>query len=164
MDRVEETLQRAHKHGPMDYVESQREWLADFWDRADVEIPDQPELQQAVRWNMFQLIQSTARAEDLGIAAKGVTGSGYCGQYFWDTEIYVMPFLTYTMPQVARNALRFRYRMLPKARARAAELDQRGALYPWRTINGEEASAYYAAGTAQYHIAVASTHVTLPSD
>lgn len=161
MDRVEETLQRAHKHGPMDYVESQREWLADFWDRADVEIPDQPELQQAVRWNMFQLIQSTARAEDLGIAAKGVTGSGYCGHYFWDTEIYVMPFLTYTMPQVARNALRFRYRMLPKARARAAELDQRGALYPWRTINGEEASAYYAAGTAQYHIDADITYATV---
>ncbi|WP_276879389.1 glycoside hydrolase family 65 protein [Lawsonella clevelandensis] len=161
MDRVDRTLRRARKRGAGDYLEAQQAWLAEFWERADVEIPDQPELQQAVRWNMFQLIQSSARAEDLGISAKGVTGSGSAGHYFWDTEIYVMPFLTYTMPQVARNALRFRYQMLPKARDRASELDQCGALYPWRTINGEEASAYYAAGTAQYHIDADITYATV---
>jgi alpha,alpha-trehalose phosphorylase len=105
-----------------------------------------------VRWNLFQVIQSAARAEGAGIPAKGVTGSGYDGHYFWDTEIYLLPFLTYTSPHYARNALRFRYSMLDAARRRAADLNQRGALFPWRTINGEEASAYYAAGTAQYHI------------
>ena len=84
--------------------------------------------------------------------AKGVSGSGYSGHYFWDTEIYVLPFLTYTSPQWARNALRARVLMLPAARRRAAQLNEAGALFPWRTINGEEASAYYAAGTAQYHI------------
>src|SRR5699024_7256419 len=78
--------------------------------------------------------------------------SGYEGHYFWDTEIYALPFLTYTSPGTARNALRFRYQMLEAARRRASELAQHGALFPWRTINGEEASAYYAAGTAQYHI------------
>jgi alpha,alpha-trehalose phosphorylase len=88
----------------------------------------------------------------VGIPAKGVTGSGYGGHYFWDSEIYVLPFCTYTSPRFARNALRFRYTMLPAARRRARELSSDGALYPWRTINGEEASAYYAAGTAQYHI------------
>ncbi len=110
------------------------------------------ELQQAVRWNLFQLAQASMRAEGSGVPAKGVTGSGYDGHYFWDTEIYVLPFLTYTSPAIARNALRFRYSMLDAARRRAVELNQRGALFPWRTINGEEASAYYAAGTAQYHI------------
>ena len=84
--------------------------------------------------------------------AKGLTGSGYGGHYFWDTEIYVMPFLTYTNPQFARNAMRFRYKMLPAARERALELSHDGVLFPWRTINGHESSAYYAAGTAQYHI------------
>ena len=84
--------------------------------------------------------------------AKGVSGSGYSGHYFWDTEIYVMPFLSYTSPGMARSALRFRYNMLDAARRRAQDLAQSGALFPWRTINGEEASAYYAAGTAQYHI------------
>ena len=93
-----------------------------------------------------------ARAEQSGVPAKGVTGSGYGGHYFWDTEIYVMPFLTYTSPKLARNALRFRYGMLAAAARRAKDLPQSGALFPWRTINGEEASAYYAAGTAQYHI------------
>ena len=87
-----------------------------------------------------------------GVPAKGVTGTGYSGHYFWDTEIFVVPFLTYTSPQMARSELRFRYNMLGAARRRAEELAQNGALFPWRTVNGEEASAYYAAGTAQYHI------------
>jgi len=105
-----------------------------------------------VRWNLFQLAQASARADSSGIPAKGLTGSGYSGHYFWDTEIYVMPFLTYTSPLFARNALKMRERMLPAARKRARQLNEGGALFPWRTISGEEASAYYAAGTAQYHI------------
>ncbi|MGA9550366.1 MAG: glycosyl hydrolase family 65 protein, partial [Rhodomicrobium sp.] len=90
--------------------------------------------------------------EDSGVPAKGLTGRAYEGHYFWDTEIYLMPFLTYTSPTIARNLLAFRYGMLDQARARARHLRHRGAMFPWRTINGEEASAYYAAGTAQYHI------------
>ena len=93
-----------------------------------------------------------ARRRRRACPAKGVTGSGYSGHYFWDTEIYVLPFLTYTTPLWARNALRMRTLMLPAARRRARQLNEAGALFPWRTINGEEASAYYAAGTAQYHI------------
>jgi alpha,alpha-trehalose phosphorylase len=130
----------------------QREWLDGFWDRSDVEIVDHPELQQAVRWNLFMLAQAAARADSSGVPAKGMTGSGYSGHYFWDTEIYVMPFLTYTSPLLGRNALKMRERMLPAARRRARQLNEGGALFPWRTISGEEASAYYAAGTAQYHI------------
>ena len=152
IDRCERTLDRTHEQGVRHQYAEQRQWLDDFWARCDVEIPGHPKLQQAVRWNLFALCQAAARAEGQGIPAKGVTGSGYGGHYFWDTEIYVMPFLTYTMPWAARNALRFRYSLLDSARSRAHELSQRGALFPWRTINGHEASAYYAAGTAQYHI------------
>ncbi|MEZ0577431.1 glycoside hydrolase family 65 protein [Nocardioides sp. MH1] len=152
IDRCERTLARTHEQGVEHQYDEQRRWLEDFWARSDVEISGRPELQQAVRWNLFSVLQASARAEAQGIAAKGVTGSGYGGHYFWDTEIYVMPFLTYTMPWAARNALRFRYSLLDNARSRARELSQRGALFPWRTINGNEASAYYAAGTAQYHI------------
>ncbi|KAA1427982.1 glycoside hydrolase family 65 protein [Nocardioides antri] len=152
IDRCERTLDRTHDQGVDYQYAEQRAWLADFWERCDVEIEGHPDLQQAVRWNLFAICQASARAEGQGIAAKGVTGSGYAGHYFWDTEIYVMPFLTYTMPWAARNALRFRYSLLEHARIRARELSQRGALFPWRTINGNEASAYYAAGTAQYHI------------
>ncbi|HSN10873.1 MAG TPA: glycosyl hydrolase family 65 protein, partial [Propionibacteriaceae bacterium] len=152
VDRCRRTLDRVKETGTEAVFAAQRAWLDAFWERSDVEIGGRPELQQAVRWNLFQVIQAAARAEGQGIPAKGVTGSGYDGHYFWDTEIYLLPFLTYTSPQYARNALRFRYTMLDAARRRAADLNQRGALFPWRTINGEEASAYYAAGTAQYHI------------
>ena len=110
------------------------------------------ELQQALRFNLFQIFQASIKLEEVGIPAKGLTGQAYDGNYFWDTEVYLLPFLIYTNPQVARNLLEFRYRMLDKARQRAREVDEQGALFPWRTIDGEETSAYYAAGTAQYHI------------
>ncbi len=152
VDRCRRTLDRVREDGLEQQLNDQRAWLDDFWARSDVEIPGQPEVQQAVRWNLFQVLQASARAEGNGIPAKGVTGSGYSGHYFWDTEIYALPFLTYTTPRIARSALRFRYTLLESARRRARELAQQGALYAWRTINGEEASAYYAAGTAQYHI------------
>ncbi len=152
IDRCERTLDRAAEEGLHHQFAEQERWLADFWARSDVEVGGQPEVQQAVRWNLFSIMQASARAEQQGIPAKGVTGPGYGGHYFWDTEIYVMPFLTYTTPYAARNALRFRHSLLPAARRRARELCQRGALFPWRTIDGNEASAYYAAGTAQYHI------------
>lgn len=150
-DRCVRTLDRASATGIERLRAGQAEWLDDFWANSDVTIDD-PALQQALRWNLFQVAQASARAEGVGIPAKGITGSGYGGHYFWDTEIYVLPFLTYTRPQATRSALRFRYQLLDHARRRAAELSQHGALFPWRTINGEEASAYYAAGTAQYHI------------
>ena len=81
-----------------------------------------------------------------------MTGRGYEGHYFWDTEIYVVPFLMHTSPDWARQVLDFRCGMLEAARGRAREIGHGGAAFPWRTINGEEASAWYAAGTAQYHI------------
>ncbi|EAP98008.1 trehalose phosphorylase [Janibacter sp. HTCC2649] len=152
LDRCERTLDRVTEEGLQHQYAEQRSWLDGFWQRADIEIPGHPAIQQATRWNLLALAQASARAETYGIPAKGVTGSGYGGHYFWDTEIYVMPFLTYTMPYAARNAMRFRLSLLDSARTRAGELSQKGALFPWRTINGHEASAYYAAGTAQYHI------------
>ena len=130
----------------------QRRWFDAFWADADVRVPGQSAVQQALRWNLFQLAQAAARADGRGIGAKGVTGSGYSGHYFWDTEIYVLPYLIHTRPELARRALEFRHALLPAARRRAATMDEAGALFPWRTINGEEASAYYPAGTAQYHI------------
>ena len=141
---------------PRPLAAEQRDWYDAFWAASDVEVasddPHHAAVQQAIRFNLFTLAQASGRADGHGVAAKGVTGSGYEGHYFWDTEVYVAPFLSYTRPELARNLMHFRSRMLPAARDRARELSQRGALFPWRTINGEEASAYYAAGTAQVHI------------
>ena len=150
--RAAADLDQAQTDGVDVLLAEQAQWLTGFWADADIELPGQPELQQAVRWCLFQLAQAAGRADGRGIAAKGVTGSGYEGHYFWDTEIYLVPFFAHTNPESARQMLRFRLGLLEPARHRARELAQRGALFPWRTINGDEASAYYAAGTAQYHI------------
>ncbi len=158
--RAQRSLDRAVSHGFDDLLEDQRQYLDTFWGRSDVQVEVDPgqarrsttRIQQAIRWNLFQILQATGRAEGTGVPAKGLTGQAYEGHYFWDTEIYLLPFLIYTAPRIARNLLKFRHSMLDKARQRAREVNQKGALFPWRTINGEEASAYYAAGTAQYHI------------
>lgn len=158
--RSERTLDRAASGGFEALLAGQRKYLDDFWQRSDMRADADPavsprrteEIQQAIRFNLFQIFQAAARAEGVGIAAKGLTGQAYEGHYFWDAEIYVLPFLIYTSPRIARNLLKLRHSMLDKARQRALQVNQRGALFPWRTINGEEASAYYAAGTAQYHI------------
>ncbi|MGA1521966.1 MAG: glycoside hydrolase family 65 protein, partial [Ilumatobacteraceae bacterium] len=146
-DRCARTLDRAASTGREALEAEQRGWFDDFWSRSDVRIGGDPSTQQAVRWNLFQLAQASAATNEAGIAAKGVSAAGYEGHYFWDTEVYVVPFLANTDPEAARRLLRFRYGLLDAARRRATELSQRGALYPWRTINGEEGSAYYAAGT-----------------
>jgi len=159
--RAEWTLDRVTARGFQELLESQAEYMQDFWRRSDVRIRDiredrtkrtTIEIQQAIRFNLFHILQASARAEDTGVPAKGLTGQAYEGHYFWDTEIYLLPFLIYTSPQIAKHLLTFRYKMLAQARSRAQQLGHRGAMFPWRTINGEEASAYYAAGTAQYHI------------
>ena len=155
-DRCRRTLDRVGAAGFDSLVAAQRACLDRFWDRADVTLEDTVRhpvrMQQAVRWNLFHLAQATWRAEGAGIPAKGLTGDAYDGHYFWDTETWVLPFLDYTQPRIARNLLRFRHSMLPKARDRARDLDLQGALFPWRTIAGDEASAYHLAGTAQFHL------------
>jgi alpha,alpha-trehalose phosphorylase len=151
-DRCDRTLERAERHSAAGYHAEQQQWFANFWEASDVEVAHDDATQQAIRFNLFSVAQASARVDQQGVPAKGVSGSGYEGHYFWDSEIYVVPFLTFTQPHVARNLLHFRSRMLPAARTRAREMAQGGALFPWRTINGEEASAYYAAGSAQMHI------------
>lgn len=159
--QAEGTMDRVTTRGFQQLLASQEQYMDDFWRRSDVRVRDvredrvkrsTVEIQQAIRFNLFHILQASARAENTGVPAKGLTGQAYEGHYFWDTEIYLLPFLTYTSPRIARNLLTFRYKMLTQARAHANELGHRGAMFPWRTINGEEASAYYAAGTAQYHI------------
>ena len=159
--RVERTLDRAVDEGFMALQAGQQQYMEDFWRRSDVRVSDVRQdlvkrttmvVQQAIRFNLFHILQACARSDSTGVAAKGLTGDAYEGHYFWDSEIYLLPFLIYTAPRTAKNLLLFRYNMLDQARARARELGHRGAMYPWRTISGEEASAFYAAGTAQYHI------------
>jgi alpha,alpha-trehalose phosphorylase len=151
-DQVEAALSEAHHIGWDGLLAAQRAYLDEFWERADVELDGDAEVQQAVRVALFHVLQSGARAEQRAIPAKGLTGPGYDGHAFWDSEMFVLPVLTYTEPDAARDALRWRHRTIEMARERAAQLGLRGAAFPWRTIAGEECSGYWPAGTAAFHI------------
>ena len=151
-DQAAAALSGARYTGWDGLLEGQRAYLDDFWDSADVEVEGDPDCQQAVRFGLFHVLQASARAERRAIAGKGLTGTGYDGHAFWDTEGFVLPLLTYTTPRAAADALRWRASILDIAKERAAQLDLDGAAYPWRTIRGEECSAYWPAGTAAWHI------------
>ena len=151
-DQVAAAVAGARHSGWDGLLAEQREYLDDFWDHADVEIEGDEELQQAIRFALFHTLQAGARGEQRAIAAKGLTGPGYDGHAFWDTEAFVLPVLTYTAPRAARDALRWREDTLDLARERAAFLGLKGAAFPWRTISGPECSGYWPAGTAAFHI------------
>jgi alpha,alpha-trehalose phosphorylase len=151
-DQVDAALAAAAHDGWEGLLADQRGCLDDFWARADVEVEGDEEIQQAVRFALFHVLQAGARAEQRAIPAKGLTGSGYDGHAFWDTEMFVLPVLTHTAPAAVAEALRWRYNTLDDARERAAQLGLSGAAFPWRTIAGREGSAYWPAGTAAFHV------------
>ncbi|WP_435134232.1 glycoside hydrolase family 65 protein [Actinacidiphila sp. bgisy144] len=151
-DQADAALVGARDTGWQGLLDQQRSYLDDFWERADVEVDGDTEIQQAVRFALFHVLQTAARAEQRAIPAKGLTGSGYDGHTFWDAETFVLPLLTFTAPQAAAEVLRWRHTTLPAARERAAQLGLEGATFPWRTINGDEASSYWPAGTAAFHV------------
>jgi alpha,alpha-trehalose phosphorylase len=151
-DQVAAALTAARHTGWDGLLAEQRQFLDEFWDRALVEVDGDPEIEQAVRYALFQVLQAGARSEGRAVAAKGMTGTGYDGHTFWDTETFVLPVLTYTRPAAAADVLRWRHSTLPVARDRARTLGHEGAAFPWRTIAGEECSGYWPAGTAAFHI------------
>ncbi len=151
----EEIISDAKKARDIGYNElllRHTEYLQKYWDDVDVVIEGDLALQQAFRFNALQLLQSTGRGGVTTTAAKGLTGESYEGHFFWDTEMYIVPFFLYSRPEIARNLLLYRYNTLPEARENARRVRVGGALYPWRTINGQEASAFFMGSTVQFHI------------
>jgi alpha,alpha-trehalose phosphorylase len=151
-DQVSGAVVVARRAGFDGLLAEQRSYLDDFWDAADVEVVGDDDIQQAVRFGLFHVLQAGARTEGRGIPAKGLTGPGYDGHTFWDTEAFVLPVLTYAKPEAAAHALRWRYSTLQLAKQRAQMLGVRGAAFAWRTIRGQECSGYWPAGTAAMHI------------
>ncbi|MFB4316128.1 glycoside hydrolase family 65 protein [Actinomadura sp. 21ATH] len=151
-DQVVGALAAARHTGWDGLLEQQSEYLHDFWRGADVEVDGDAEIQQAVRFGLFHVLQAGARAERRMIPAKGLTGPGYDGHTFWDTETFVLPVLTYTHPAAAADVLAWRHMTLPMACERARQLGLSGSAFPWRTIRGQECSGYWPAGTAAFHI------------
>ncbi|ASN22813.1 family 65 glycosyl hydrolase [Streptomyces pluripotens] len=151
-DQVDAAVAAAVSTGWEGLAHEQRTFLDRFWAGADVEVEGDAQIQQAVRFALFHVLQAAARGENQAIPAKGLTGTGYDGHSFWDIESYVLPVLTFTAPQAVASALRWRHRTLPAARQRAHQLGLAGATFPWRTISGAECSAYWPAGTAAFHV------------
>ena len=146
-------LDIAEADGFQRLLSEQKAAMDAFWQAADIQIDGDEALQQGLRFNLFHIMQSAGRDGRTGMGAKGLSGEGYEGHYFWDTEMYVLPVFIWTNPELAKQLLLYRYHTLPQARERAKVLGHpNGALYPWRTINGEEASTHFVLGTAQYHI------------
>jgi alpha,alpha-trehalose phosphorylase len=152
LDQVVAALAAARHAGWEGLAAGQRAFLDEFWSGADVEVEGDPEVQQAVRFGLFHVLQAGVRAERRPIPAKGLTGPGYDGHTFWDTESFVLPVLTYSNPTAAADALRWRMLTLELAEQGAAELGLAGAAFPWRTIRGQPSSGYWPAGTAAFHI------------
>ncbi len=136
-----------------EFLSKQSDFLSEFWSHSDITIESNDDTQMSIRFLIYQLLQSTGSDKYSNISAKGVSGEGYNGHYFWDTEIFVLPLLQMTQPRMAKSLLEYRYNILPFAKRRAKELGHdKGVSYPWRTISGQESSGYFPAGTAQYHI------------
>ncbi len=151
-DQAAAALVGARYEGWESLLAGQRDYLDTFWDNIDVEVEGDPVLQQAVRFGLFHVLQAGARAEQRALPAKGLTGPGYDGHAFWDTEGYVLPLLMYALPGAAADALQWRASILDLAKQRAQTLGLSGAAFPWRTIRGQECSAYWPAGTAAFHL------------
>jgi alpha,alpha-trehalose phosphorylase len=151
-DQVAAALSAARLTGWDGLLAEQRAFLDEFWAHADVEVEGDPDIQQAVRFALFHVLQASARAERRPIPAKGLTGPGYDGHTFWDNAIFVLPMGLLTAPSAVADALCWRHSILDRARARARQLGLRGAAFPWRTINGAEGSGYWPASTAAFHI------------
>ena len=152
-DFLADILKESQEKGYEALLETQKAYMETFWNSADIQVDGDDALQQGIRFNLFHIMQSAGRDGRTGMGAKGLSGEGYEGHYFWDTEMYVLPVFAYTNGELAKALLDYRFDTLPQARKRARVLGhEKGALYPWRTINGEEASTYYPLGTAQYHI------------
>jgi trehalose/maltose hydrolase-like predicted phosphorylase len=169
LDQVLGALTGARYSGFEGLLDEQRAYLDRFWDAGDVEVDGDRELQQAVRFGMFHVLQAGARTERRAIPAKGLTGPGYDGHTLWDTEAYVLPVLDHTVPEASADALRWRWSILDQARERAGTLGLAGAAFPWRTIGGAECSGYWPAGTAAFHVnadiaAAVERHRTVTGD
>ncbi len=111
-----------------------------IWQRGDVIIEGDSEAQLALRFNLFQLLVAAPQhTERASIGAKTLSGYGYRGHIFWDTEVFMLPYLIFTNPELARNMLLYRYHCLPGARRKAARNGYEGAQFPWESAEtGDE--------------------------
>lgn len=150
---AEAYLKEVYEHGADEWFRAQKDYLNHFWRMARISVKGDARVEDALNFSVYQLLASSGKDGSSNIPAKGLSGEGYDGHYFWDTEIYMMPFFSLTNQRSAKELMMYRYKTLEASKARAGQLGHsKGAKIPWRTISGSECSAYFPAGTAQYHI------------
>lgn len=151
--KAEDEINKALQTPICQHYEQQETYLKNYWQNCCVEIEGDELINTALKFNLYQLLQSVSKDNHSNISPKGLSGEGYEGQYFWDSEMYIQPFFTITNPQVTKQLVSYRYSTLEYAKENARILGHnKGALYPWRTIMGKECSGFFPAGSAQYHI------------
>jgi alpha,alpha-trehalose phosphorylase len=149
---VTDELNAARAAGFEKLREEQAAFWAQYWNDGDIEIEGNLQDQQAVRFSLFHLRQGNPERDNRSISANGLTGDGYSGHVFWDTEMYMLPPYIYTQPETVRPLLEYRYSILDKARERAVQMQGKGALFSWNSVKGEECGHVYEASTAEYHL------------
>ena len=146
-------IQKALSDGYASLKKEQISFMKEFWASSKVEIDSKDVKQEEVDFCLYELLQAAGKDGKTSVSAKGLSGEGYEGHYFWDCEIYIYPFFLATNSDYAKSLLMYRYSKLEEAKKHARIMGhKKGALYPWRTIEGSECSSYFPSGSAQYHI------------
>lgn len=146
-------VREAMEHGIDQWYRAQKDYLNGFWRYSKVDIHGNDGLESKVNFNIYQLLSSAGRDGYSSIPARGITGEGCSGHYFWDTDIYMLPLFTLTQPGMARELLMYRYKTLQASKRRAEALGHAmGAKISWRTIDGNTCSVNQLDDIAQYHI------------
>lgn len=145
-------VRTAKKAGYDEMLALSENYWKEYWDTSDIRIEGDTLVQQGIRFGLFMINQSAGKDGITNISANGLTGTAYSGHTFWDTEIFMTPMFLYSHPDIVKQLLKYRYHILPKAKERAKQMDDVGALFSWNSINGEECGHVFEAATAQYHI------------
>jgi len=149
---VEKEIISARENGFDKLLKEQKSFWENYWNDADIQIEGNLQDQQGVRFSLFHLRQSNPEVSNRSISATGLSGDGYSGHVFWDTEMYMIPAFIYSQPETVKGLLEYRYSILDKARERAIQMQGKGALFSWNSVKGEECGHVYEASTAEYHL------------
>ncbi len=145
----------ARQHGVNALHRTHREAWATRWRDADIRITGDDELQRNVRYSLFQLMGAVATTAEAALGARGLSGDGYNGHVFWDSDVFVVPFLAATCPPAARAMLEYRVRRLGTAVEQARELGRGGAKFPWESAStGREITPTMVLGPRGEHVVV----------
>jgi kojibiose phosphorylase len=163
-------LEEARDKGYATIMREHREAWSRLWDDCDVRIEGDEQAQRAVRFNLYHLLIAAPRTERTSIPAKTLSGFGYRGHVFWDTDTFILPFFALTQPEVARRLILYRYHTLAGAREKARQAGYEGAMFSWESAtNGREVTPRWVpdqdgspipilCGTLEHHISADVAH------